>query len=181
MRSTPNYAFLSIFKWEHRKGPCKNTLVVIKFHSHPYCYLTGWDVLLEAYFNEFSPTDDVVLYIHTYLYLEAEPRNESRIRQIIVDYAKDKFKLSVGQLPSFVVLVDEMKESDMPKLYKAVDAYVMPSRGEGWGLPALEGTKYTGFCRTSLNSSTYRILRSSHVHGASCNRYKLEWASRFRY
>lgn len=39
-----DFAFLSVFKWEERKG---------------------WDVLLEAFFTEFSADDAVVLYILT--------------------------------------------------------------------------------------------------------------------
>ena len=27
---------------------------------------------------------------------------------------------------------------DLPKLYKAADAFVLPSRGEGWGRPHVE-------------------------------------------
>lgn len=26
----------------------------------------------------------------------------------------------------------------MPQLYKACDAFVLPTRGEGWGLPVME-------------------------------------------
>jgi glycosyltransferase involved in cell wall biosynthesis len=28
--------------------------------------------------------------------------------------------------------------SEMPRLYKAADAFVLPSRGEGWGMPMME-------------------------------------------
>ena len=40
----PGFSFLSIFKWEERKG---------------------WPVLLTAYFSEFSLKDDVVLFLLT--------------------------------------------------------------------------------------------------------------------
>lgn len=29
-------------------------------------------------------------------------------------------------------------KADMPSLYKAADAFVLPTRGEGWGLPFME-------------------------------------------
>mmetsp|Transcript_27245 Transcript_27245/g.70013 ORF Transcript_27245/g.70013 Transcript_27245/m.70013 type:complete len:175 (+) Transcript_27245:1022-1546(+) len=46
-----------------------------------------------------------------------------------------------------------MASRDMPKLYKAAQAFVLPSHGEGWGLPLMEamamelptiGTKFGG-------------------------------------
>ena len=40
------FEFLSIFKWEYRKG---------------------WDILISAYWNAFKPTDDVVLRLRTYV------------------------------------------------------------------------------------------------------------------
>lgn len=39
------FQFLSVFKWEHRKG---------------------WDILLEAYWSTFTPSDNVVLRLQTY-------------------------------------------------------------------------------------------------------------------
>lgn len=47
-RSEDMFKFLSVFKWEQRKG---------------------WDLLLDAFFSEFTVRDKVTLYIHTYLYL----------------------------------------------------------------------------------------------------------------
>jgi glycosyltransferase involved in cell wall biosynthesis len=32
----------------------------------------------------------------------------------------------------------EVPAIDMPQLYKSADAFVLPSRGEGWGLPLME-------------------------------------------
>jgi glycosyltransferase involved in cell wall biosynthesis len=31
-----------------------------------------------------------------------------------------------------------MKEQEMAELYNSVDAFVLPTRGEGWGLPAMQ-------------------------------------------
>jgi glycosyltransferase involved in cell wall biosynthesis len=38
-----------------------------------------------------------------------------------------------------VVLQSELTRAELAALYRAVDAFVLPSRGEGWGLPAMEG------------------------------------------
>ena len=36
------------------------------------------------------------------------------------------------------MLATHISERDLPRLYKAVDAFVLPSRGEGWGRPIVE-------------------------------------------
>ena len=43
-----------------------------------------------------------------------------------------------SDVPCIEVLTDEMPKVDMPRLYKAAHAFVLPTRGEGWGLPLLE-------------------------------------------
>ena len=40
--------------------------------------------------------------------------------------------------PRVTVLDSELPLRDLPKLYKAADAFVLPSRGEGWGRPHVE-------------------------------------------
>lgn len=52
------YNFLSVFKFEPRKG---------------------WDILLQAFFQEFSEHDNVTLFLHTYLYGSHMPRNRNAI------------------------------------------------------------------------------------------------------
>lgn len=37
-----------------------------------------------------------------------------------------------------IVLKEEIVARAMPSLYKAADAFVLPSRGEGWGIPYME-------------------------------------------
>ena len=44
----------------------------------------------------------------------------------------------MSELPEVVVLSQEMPLVDMPRLYKGADAFVLPSRGEGWGRPHIE-------------------------------------------
>lgn len=41
-------------------------------------------------------------------------------------------------LPCVVVHSQELDEIEMPRLYAAADAFVLPTRGEGWGLPIME-------------------------------------------
>jgi hypothetical protein len=41
----------------------------VTYADESFARLLGWDVLLRAFLMEFSPLDDVALYIHTYLYV----------------------------------------------------------------------------------------------------------------
>lgn len=102
------FRFLSVFKWEKRKG---------------------WEILLEAYFSEFTSNDDVILYILT---SEFHHDTSKSIHEIIEEFAKDKFgKDALPKLAKFQLLKG-LSSSDMPRLYKSVDCLVIPSRGEGW-------------------------------------------------
>ncbi|EKX49597.1 hypothetical protein GUITHDRAFT_67737, partial [Guillardia theta CCMP2712] len=42
------------------------------------------------------------------------------------------------RLAPVVIVNKTFSYSELPFLYQAVDAFVLPSRGEGWGLPLLE-------------------------------------------
>ena len=104
--------FLSIFKWERRKG---------------------WDVLLKAYFNEFHKTDPVVLYLLTNAF-----HSTSDFEGEIKKYTENVLRLSLDNMPEIYVLESGIPQNLMPTLYNSVDALVQPSRGEGWGRPHCE-------------------------------------------
>ena len=42
------------------------------------------------------------------------------------------------QLPPVVLLDRAVPQAELPSLYRAVDAFVLPTRGEGWGRPVVE-------------------------------------------
>jgi len=113
-----DFNFFSVFKWEHRKG---------------------WDVLLRGYFEEFSPSENVTLFIHTYLYDDPfDPRNDNKILSLIFDFAKTEMNRKPETLPRIKVISQEHPRMMMPRLYKSFNAFVLPTRGEGWGLPIME-------------------------------------------
>lgn len=111
--SKAQFVFLSVFKWEYRKG---------------------WDVLLRSYLEEFSKDDDVALCFLTNAF-----HTESNFDKKIVEHVKGlnlekPFKI----LAPVYVIEGHIPQVDLPRLYKAVDAFVLPSRGEGWGRPVVE-------------------------------------------
>lgn len=111
-----NFVFVSVFTWTYRKG---------------------YDVLLRAYFDEFSADDDVTLLIM------------SRYQSGQSKYQKDKIKNDINEImkefpnkdmPQVVRYSQVISEQDMPKLYRAANAFILCTRGEGNGLPPLEAS-----------------------------------------
>lgn len=110
------FKFISIFKWEERKG---------------------WDLLLQAFVQEFSQNDKVLLYILT---REIESPQKV-IRQFVRElFLRNNFPFESFQktLNRIIVLPPDTPADSMPALYKACDAFVLPSHGEGWGRPHFE-------------------------------------------
>ncbi|KAL4367426.1 hypothetical protein GQ457_05G032690 [Hibiscus cannabinus] len=143
------FVFLSVFKWEFRKG---------------------WDVLLEAYLKEFSKDDGVALYLLTNPY-----HSSSDFDNKIVEFVEgsDIEKPVNGWAPVYVIDT-HIAQTDLPRLYKAADAFVLPTRGEGWGRPVVEAmamslpvitTNWSGPTEymTTANSYPLQVERMSEV------------------
>jgi len=109
--------FLSVFEWSHRKGP---------------------DVLLRAWAEAFSPGDDVTLV------LRAFPRNffgdgdATATVERLVEAELSRFGRRRHEVARIVVLGRHLPPDAMPRLLCTADAYVSPTRGEGWGRPLIE-------------------------------------------
>jgi glycosyltransferase involved in cell wall biosynthesis len=144
-----NFKFLSIFKWEYRKG---------------------WEILLHAYFSAFTRSDPVSLYILTYHWWPAVPpgadvRNPDAIWAEVASIAID-MGLIHDALPHIEIITADVTEADVLSLYRSCDAFVLPSRGEGWGLPPIQAmsmamptivTRYSGMLQFTTNDTALYI------------------------
>jgi glycosyltransferase involved in cell wall biosynthesis len=86
----------------------------------------GWDVLLRAYLSEFGADEEVCLLIRATRVRPAE------LQQFIGR------ECGGARHPPVLLLPFGMAEELVPRLYAAADAFVLPSRGEGWGLTYAE-------------------------------------------
>ncbi len=88
----------------------------------------GWDILLDAWCDAFGPDDDVCLVLKC-LGLHVP---EAEIRARLDAYLAGR--------PTAPILLDTrfLPAADMPRLYAGADAFVLASRGEGWGRPWME-------------------------------------------
>ena len=112
--------FLSVFKWEARKAP---------------------EVLLDAYLDAFTAEDDVALFLRC----DCTTRRPTEpVRDLVAaridgvrggaeaeTARREKRRLACTRCLGF-------PETEMPSVYAAADAFVLPSRGEGWGRPHVE-------------------------------------------
>ncbi len=87
----------------------------------------GPDVLLEAFAEAFSSADNVELYIKTF------PNPHNRVHELIANLSADR-----QDMPSIVVDESPMDDQGIIALYRSAHTLVLPTRGEGFNLPAAE-------------------------------------------
>lgn len=105
------YTFLSVFQWIERKG---------------------WDILLDAWSRAFKPTDPVRLVLRCHPFGKAEPVAKQ------LDQFLSKRGLRRSDLAPLHLIEEFVPDDALPGLFAACDCFVLPTRGEGWGLPYLE-------------------------------------------
>ncbi|KAK9828488.1 hypothetical protein WJX72_000263 [[Myrmecia] bisecta] len=122
-RQPAPFVFLSVFKWERRKG---------------------WDVLLQAYLQAFTASDNVELLLLTKPFHGKRNFAQQMLRWAAnlttsdLDQAQTGIYTDQSALPRVYVISEHISSQDLPRLYRSADAFVLPSRGEGWGRPHVE-------------------------------------------
>lgn len=107
------FLFFSVFQWIERKNP---------------------KTLIEAYLKEFKKSDNVGLLIKTYK--EKFTKNERR--EIFNEIAAWKQNIGLDEAPPIYLNVEFMDKEDVWRIYETGDCFVLPHRGEGWGIPTVE-------------------------------------------
>ena len=90
----------------------------------------GWDILLRSYLREFKGNRDVGLVFKGYF----GGVGEQQKRNLINKLRAFRDSLNIHNPPDIIFFGDIMDQIDMPRLYKACQCFVLPHRGEGWGL-----------------------------------------------
>ncbi|WP_312062132.1 glycosyltransferase [Brevundimonas sp.] len=105
-----------------REGPAKTFLHVSSCFPRK-----GVDVLLEAWARAFSDADGVTLVIKTF----PNPHND-------VEAQIAELRRIHPRLAPIRVVNKDMETTDLVALYRSSDVMVLPTRGEGYNLPAME-------------------------------------------
>jgi len=92
----------------------------------------GFDLLLDAYNEEFSGSDDVTLILKVF-----KPdyfSGQGNIKDLILGSLS-----ATKSNPPHVVIIDEhLGIEGMKKLYNSCDLYISTDRANGWGMPCME-------------------------------------------
>jgi glycosyltransferase involved in cell wall biosynthesis len=110
------FNFLSIFEWTYRKG---------------------WDILIRAYLEEFRANENVRLILRTYQGGGVIDSDVPPVVRQLTNYI-EHLGFSPDNIPDIEFIENTIPSKLMPNLYKAADAFVLPTRGEGWGIPLTE-------------------------------------------
>lgn len=87
----------------------------------------GVDALLAAYGKAFRATDDVALVIKTF------PNPHNDIPQQLAE-----LRATDPSYPEVILINEDITDAELVSLYRSCQAFVLPSRAEGLGLPAAE-------------------------------------------
>jgi len=124
-RPRSSFVFLSAFKWETRKN---------------------WESLLENFVKAFptfytpvTTPDGQQVNVSVRLLIKTQTLSWSTDPAQDVPYFLKSLGIDDPIMEGRLLVTDIMlKTSDLPLLYKAADGFVLPSHGEGWGLPLIE-------------------------------------------
>lgn len=101
----------------------------------------GIDSLLFAYLAEFTAADETLLILKTYFGpSDGDAERNAMLQQ--VENIKNILRLDRNAYPRVLVLHGVSSDTAIEKLYATSDCYVLPSRGEGWGIPHFEALCY---------------------------------------
>ncbi len=95
----------------------------------------GWDLTVKAFCEAFKETDDVSLTLKVHFH--QGDLQEKKIRAMIKE-VKDQSTFN----PTVLCITDKLSPSNFAALLSGADAFVMPSRGEAWGLTLSEAMSY---------------------------------------
>jgi len=108
------FVFVSVFGFQHRKNP---------------------EGLLRAYWEAFSAEDNVLLVIKTY---GCRPRDTGPVLERKIRRYKEQLGLAHKKTAPILLITGFISSERMKSIYASGHAFVLPTRGEGVGLPFLE-------------------------------------------
>lgn len=117
-------AFLSVFQWNYRKG---------------------FDSLLRSYWSAF-PNGGPRLVIKTYGRDFSDKEKERILSDVKglkeMHYCANNDVQYLPNFPKISLLLDRLSDDEMFWLYEQMDAFVLLTRGEGWGRPYIEAAAH---------------------------------------
>lgn len=142
------FVFISNFEWVPRKG---------------------YDLLLRAYLQEFTQSDPVALVIKTYDGSDYDPAGIKMHHE----WSALIKEMKVTNPPALTFITTGMTYDELPSFYTTGDCYIIPTRGEGWNLPALEAMSSAIPVITTNWSAHLDFLRDENSYMIGVERLEL--------
>jgi len=143
-----NFIFLSVFRWEYRKSP---------------------DMLIRAFHEAFPNNEKVQLLLLAFNPFMNIPINEWPLYQY-------KLMYEIGVKDDRIHFLPPVNERAwLPSLYTSAHSFVLPSKGEGFGLPYIEamacglptiGTDFSGNTEFMTPDNSY-LVEVDHMEAAN--------------
>jgi glycosyltransferase involved in cell wall biosynthesis len=114
LREGCEFLFLSVFDWTRHKG---------------------WDVLLKGFLETFAPESGVRLVLKVW---STNGYNYEQIVEQAARYVQEAMGIDLAADPRVRFVFERLSRPELLALYQGCDAFVLPSRGEGWGRPFME-------------------------------------------
>lgn len=170
-KGIPQYVFLSVFEWGERKAP---------------------DILLRAFALEFNRKDDVIL-ICKVINNDGSVNVPEQITRLNLprDHAPIVFvyNQNISSSHSNIIFVhhEGIPAYQMGTFYRSGDCFVLPTRGEGWGMPIMEAmacglpviaTNWSAYVDFISETTAYPLQVKGLVNAkAKCPYYEgFQWA-----
>jgi len=120
------FVFSSVFQWSERKG---------------------FDILIKAFATEFALNPDVCLIVKTYAnraFTKDSASEKDIFKETIKVITSELSHYGMNFAPQYKIIIinDLLTKKQLNSLYKASDVFVLPTRGEGFCIPAVEALKY---------------------------------------
>ncbi|HET9076925.1 MAG TPA: glycosyltransferase [Acidimicrobiales bacterium] len=128
-------------------------------------YRKGFDLLLDAYREEFGPNDDVCLVVKPFGFDGVYSR--SSMGRKLLDAASDPLG------PAIEIIDRHLSRDELAMLYRSCDVLVHPYRGEGFGLPVAEAMACgipvivtgSGACLDFCDDTTGWLVEATEIPG----------------
>ena len=134
------FKFYSIFQWNYRKG---------------------YDILIKSYLEEFSENENVILILKTNPLYNKNTNFTINIKKFISGI---KSKIKKKNFPKIIISTEFFSNLEIDALHESGDCFVLPHRGEGWGMPIARAIQYDNHVITTKFGGVTDYLNDSNAN-----------------
>jgi glycosyltransferase involved in cell wall biosynthesis len=113
-------------------------------HHNAYEFRKGWEQVLQAFVEEFKPSEPVQLILkarerkQSVWMLPKPPVCSYETNQWRRKHPREFLKTLKLDFPNVKEVIGHITDSEMTELNRTADCFIFPAKGEGWGLPPFE-------------------------------------------